>query len=288
MTSTAPAKAMNKAEATAITERIRKHIDAAWDNITRAYEGRAWKALGYNTWEAYVRAEFDMTRQRSYQLMDQGRVIHAVAEATGENVKRVGQISARDAAAVKDDLPAVTEEIKAKIEAGEDLAKAVTETVAAKRAEKEEKRKARAAEQEQFDRQRDETLAKLPQAIKDREQAKAEWRARANEGKAAEEAIDRIAELEEAVCVLEAEVEELRAENKLYGDMKVQFAQGGFDKVIEGKDKEIQALKTQVSTESADKVSWMGSARSWEKRARDLGWSNKISIDIETGEIANG
>ena len=37
---TAP-KALNRAEATALTERIRKHIDAAWSDITRAYEGKA-------------------------------------------------------------------------------------------------------------------------------------------------------------------------------------------------------------------------------------------------------
>jgi hypothetical protein len=143
-------------------------------------------------------------------------------------------------------------------------------------------------QQAEFDRQRDETLAKLPQAIKDREQAKAEWRARANEGKAAEEAIDRAAELEEAVRVLEAEVEELRAENKLYGDMKVQFTQGGFEKVIAGKDEEIRVLQTQVATESADKVSWMRSARLWERRAKELGWSNRATIDIETSEIVDG
>lgn len=99
---------------------------------------------------------------------------------------------------------------------------------------------------------------------------------------------DRIAELEEAVRVLEAEAESLRAENKLYGEMRVQFEQGGFEKVIAGKDEEIRVLETRLYQESSDKAAWMKSAKYWQAEAKKLGWMNgDFTVDLETGEIAN-
>lgn len=290
MTQKSPATLLTKGEASALTERIRGHIDAAWADITKAYEGKAWKALGYASWEAYVKAEFDMSRRHSYRLIDQGRVIREIAEATAESVTRVSQISARDVAAVKDDLPTVTAEIRERIEQGEAPETAVAETVATARAEKERQREERKAKQAEFARQREEHVATLPDAIKRREQAKAEAiaarkAAPANDGLPDE---DRIAELEEAVRVLEAENADLKAENKLYGEMKVQFQQGGFDKVIAGKDEEIRVLQSRLYSESADKASWMKSAKYWQAEAIKLGWKNgDFTVDIETGEIAD-
>lgn len=287
MNDVAQVDVMSKAAAKKLTKKIKGATDHLWYLLIDAHDGKAWKALGYATWEAYVKAEFGMGRAHSYRLLDQGRIIQAIEEATG-GLSPSGDISEAVARDLKADLPALTEEIKAKVDAGEVPAKAVADTVAAKRAEKDEQRKARAAEQEKFDRQRDETLAKLPPAIKDREQAKAEWRAMADKGKAAEAAVDRVAELEEAVRVLEAEVEELRAENKLYGEMKVQFAQGGFEKVVADKDEEIRALQTRLYRESGDKASWMNSAKYWQEEARKLGFTRDVTIDIATGEVVDG
>jgi hypothetical protein len=224
-------------------------------------------------------------------------------------VQHVAQISARDAAAVKDNLPAVTEEIKVKVEAGEDTEKAIADTIADQRAEKEKakaekerKRKEREAAQAENDRIREEAAAALPQAIKDREQAKAEWRARAKAAENAETAQDRIAELErlnaelndkvedqaESIKALESDLEAAQYENKLYREMKVQFEQGGFDKVVADKDEEIRVLQTRVEGESRDKVLWMNKARFWKDEAIKLGWKNgDFTVDIETGEIAD-
>lgn len=296
---------MDKADATVLTQRIRTAVDGLWDMLLEAHDRKAWKALGYKTWEAYVKGEFDMSRQHSYRLLDQGRVVKAIEDATGI-LSPSGDISEAAARDIKPDLPAVTGEIKARVEAGEDPMKAAADTIAAKRAEKErakaekaakqaakEKIKAeRDAQQAEYDRQRDESRDKLPEAVK-QQQAARQAAIEARKGKAADadeglSDADRIAELEEAVRVLEAENAALKTENALYGDMKRQWEADGYEAVIAGKDEAIRALETSVYRESADKVSWMRSAKFWKEQAIKLGWSNEAVIDIETGEVTNG
>lgn len=279
MTDTMPA--LSKAAAKKLTQKIKTAVDDLWALLIEAHEGKAWKALGYQTWEAYVGAEFSMSRQRSYQLIAKGDVIHAIAEATGENVKRVGQISARDVDAVKDDLPAVAEEIKAKVEAGEEPEKVVAETVAAKRAEKEKVKAEKAAQQAENDRIREEAAAALPQAIKDRERAKADAvSARKTKPDDVEALIVENEELREANAALETELAALKADNAKWDAMRVQFEQGGFEKVIAGKDEEIRALLTRVETESREKVNNLRAADRWRKRAIDLGYSDREVIEV--------
>jgi hypothetical protein len=48
-----------------------------------AQERRAWVALGYPSWERYVRVELGLSRTRSYELLDHGRLIRAIESATG-------------------------------------------------------------------------------------------------------------------------------------------------------------------------------------------------------------
>lgn len=117
---------LSETEATKLTKKIKIAVDDLWALLIQAHEGKAWKALGYSTWEAYVSAEFSMSRQRSYQLLDQGKVIKAVREAAGDLSTNGGQnskgrghtrtlstpsgaidISERDARDIKADLPAV-------------------------------------------------------------------------------------------------------------------------------------------------------------------------------------
>jgi hypothetical protein len=151
-----------------------------------------------------------------------------------------------------------------------------------------EKAKAdKAAQQADNDKFREKNAAALPENIKQREKAKADAIA-ARKVESADapatfhglSAEDRIAELEDANRVLEAENETLRAENKTYREMKVQFEQGGFDKVIAGKDEEIRVLLTRVESESQEKVSNLRSADRWRKRAIDLGYTDREVIEI--------
>ncbi|MBB6011903.1 hypothetical protein HNR59_001248 [Aquamicrobium lusatiense] len=290
MAQKSPATQLTKAEASALTERIRGHIDAAWADITKAYEGKAWKALGYSSWGDYVKAEFDMGRSRAYQLIDQGRVIRALSDAVGEKVSTFVDISEATAREIKADLPAVTAEIRERVEQGEAPETAVAEAVAAARAEKERQREERKAQQAEFDRQREQHVSALPDAIKQREQAKADAIA-ARKTQPADDGLsleDRIFELEEALRVLEAENAELKAENKLYGEMKVQFELGGFAKVIADKDEEIRVLETRLYSESQEKIKNLNTLTWAMKKLSELGWSRNVAIDIETGEIVDG
>ena len=49
---------MSPASAEQVTVQIRTVLDRGWDYITLAYKGRAFVALGYPTWDAYVEARF--------------------------------------------------------------------------------------------------------------------------------------------------------------------------------------------------------------------------------------
>ncbi|RWK79658.1 MAG: hypothetical protein EOR50_05905 [Mesorhizobium sp.] len=144
-------------------------------------------------------------------------------------------------------------------------------------------------QQAEFERQREEHKAALPDAIKERAQAKADAIARSKSDLGDDQsAQDRIAELEEAVRVLEAENAELRAEVAKFGPMRVQFEQGGFEKVIADKDELLRVADARIVSESADKASWMKSAKYWQDEAKKRGWSDTVTIDIETGEVVNG
>jgi len=265
---------MNKAEATAITKRIRNGFDALGALLLQAQDRKAWKALGYENWESYWKQEFGYTRQRYYQLVDQGKVAKELAAATGDLSTSVdiSEAAARD---IKPVLEETKAEIKARIEAGEDPKKAVAETVKAKRTAKAAAKQPAGPDHSAFHEQQ---AAALPQFVKDHQQATAEWRARA---KAEQEPAERVAELEQEVTALAAEIAALTEENAKFEDMRVQFEQGGYDKVIAGKDEEIRVLKARLTQESEDKAGWVGKAKTWQKRALELGWSNDTVIQIE-------
>ena len=63
--------------------------------------------------------------------------------------------------------------------------------------------------------------------------------------------------------------------------MKVQWAAGGFEQVIAGKDEQIRVLETRVYGESEKMASWKRSADYWKDQAIKLGWSNDEVIDLE-------
>lgn len=97
-------------EARQLTATIRNAAQMLWVLIVRAHQGKAWKALGYKTWENYVKTEFDMSRSRSYQILDQARVISAIEAAVPEGTK----VSLTEA--VARDLKDVLDEVLPKIE----------------------------------------------------------------------------------------------------------------------------------------------------------------------------
>jgi hypothetical protein len=104
-------------EARRITDRIKAGLDELWALLLEAHERRAWAALGYGTWEAYVQGEFAMSRQQSYRLLDQGRVIREI-RAVVEPVSPMGDttVSEREARDLAPDLPEVVDEVRDEVD----------------------------------------------------------------------------------------------------------------------------------------------------------------------------
>lgn len=140
--------AMTRDEAVALTVCIRDHAEQMWGMLVEAHDRRAWSALGYTTWADYVQAEFDMSRSRSYQLLDRGRVIRAIEEVTGVSTSvDITEAVARD---IKPHLKAVTDSIKEKVTAEatvepERVKEIVAEVVAEERTKAKQQAEDRAA-----------------------------------------------------------------------------------------------------------------------------------------------
>lgn len=104
---------MTEAEARALTERIKTQMRQVCMLVLEAHQRRAWQALGYATWEGYVRQEFGLSRSRSYQLLDQGRVLLALQMALG--VPGIPELSADAAGGIKLRLAEVIDEIRRRV-----------------------------------------------------------------------------------------------------------------------------------------------------------------------------
>ena len=81
--------------------------------LLEAHDRRAWSVLGYSSWEGYVRTEFQLSRTRSYELLDHGRVIRAIEAATG--VSGIPNISPYAASQIKPRLADVVATIRSRV-----------------------------------------------------------------------------------------------------------------------------------------------------------------------------
>jgi hypothetical protein len=97
---------LDEARARELTERIRSTTRQVCILLFEAHERRAWLLLAYRSWEQYIHTEFGFSRSRSYELVDQGRVIQAVRAAAG--MSGIPDISAYAALQVKAHLPSLT------------------------------------------------------------------------------------------------------------------------------------------------------------------------------------
>jgi hypothetical protein len=83
---------MTANEARALTDQIKYDAEALWDKIAAAYTGRAWAALGYESWDVYCIKEFGDMRLRLLReeraemvcsLRQAGLSIRAIASGVG-------------------------------------------------------------------------------------------------------------------------------------------------------------------------------------------------------------
>lgn len=151
---------------------------------------------------------------------------------------------------------------------------------------------AKEAQREEADRWHAEQRAAVPEHIRQAEALRDEAIAKRREaagGDADDDGLtddQRIAELREHITVVEAENTMLKAENGKYEAMRVQFEQGGFEKVVTGKNEELRVAREQLALENADKITWMGKAKHWKREAERLGWKpDVLTIDTKTGAL---
>ena len=124
-------KALSKEEAQALTTRIKTSVESLWQLLTEARDRRAWEVLGYASWAEYVRMEFDMTRQRSHQLLNQGVVIHRLSEAAGlsTTVDTPTIPEGQTRTITPEILPQVVAEVRHAVETGTPPVEAIQTTV---------------------------------------------------------------------------------------------------------------------------------------------------------------
>jgi hypothetical protein len=72
---------LTEVEARSLTARIKTEIKQVCLLLLEAHDRSAWKALGYRSWATYVHAEFGYSRSRSYELLDQARVVQTLDAA---------------------------------------------------------------------------------------------------------------------------------------------------------------------------------------------------------------
>jgi len=101
-------------EAREITNQIKSTTNLLYLLIKRAHAGKAWKALGYNSFESYVKGEFDYSRSYAYKLLNQANVIEAIESVAPEGTSvYVGELTARG---LKKSLPELLEAIEERTE----------------------------------------------------------------------------------------------------------------------------------------------------------------------------
>lgn len=101
---------LDESEAREITEKIKGTTNLLYLLIKRAHAGKAYKALGYSSFEAYVREEFNYSRSYAYKLLNQANVIEAIESIVPEGTEiYVGELTARG---LKGSLPELLEDIE--------------------------------------------------------------------------------------------------------------------------------------------------------------------------------
>jgi len=106
---TTSARSLTEEEAHDLTERIKSGARLICLLILEAHDRRAWKVLRYRSWSAYMRCEFGYSRSRSYELLDQGRVVRALKAAAGST--NIQYVSGLMAVRLKPQLPDLVERI---------------------------------------------------------------------------------------------------------------------------------------------------------------------------------
>lgn len=107
-------KPLSVEEAKELTEHIRSTADVLYVLVARAHAGKAHLALGYKNFESYVKEEFNISRSRAYQFLNQANVIAAIEASTPDGTLiKISEAAARD---LKNFVNELTPEIRERTE----------------------------------------------------------------------------------------------------------------------------------------------------------------------------
>lgn len=96
---------LDVARARRLTKRLREALTIAVDLLTEVFDGRAWEALGYPTWEQYCAAELPELAQLQLAVDDRRRLFAELRER-GMSLRAIGAPFALSAMTVQRDLKA--------------------------------------------------------------------------------------------------------------------------------------------------------------------------------------
>lgn len=100
---------MSEDDARKITGWIKSSTEMLSVLLFQAREGKAWKALGYDDWDAYCVEEFGFTGSTGYRKAIHGEVVTAIEGHVPEGTEV--KLSQKDAADIRELLPQITESL---------------------------------------------------------------------------------------------------------------------------------------------------------------------------------
>src|SRR5262249_32695432 len=101
-------------EARLVTDRIKRNLKQVSLLLLEAHHRKAWVALGYHSWHAYAKHEFGMSRSRSYEILEQARVVLNLQFAAG--LRQPPVVSAHSASQIKPHVQHIAAEIRRRSE----------------------------------------------------------------------------------------------------------------------------------------------------------------------------
>ena len=141
---------LNETEAREITNKIRTTTNVLYLLIARAHAGKAHVALGYSSFENYIKEEFNYSKSYAYKLLNQANVINAIEAVSPEGTQvYVSDATARGLKASMDDFIPELEERMAGVPADE--AGEVIEELIAEYKERQAERAAEEDDDDDFD-----------------------------------------------------------------------------------------------------------------------------------------
>lgn len=101
-------------EAKELTKTIRTQTNVLYLLIARAHAGKAHIALGYRSFEEYIKQEFNYSKSYAYKLLDQAKIIEAIEEVMPEGTQvYVSDATARGLkASMSDFVPELQEKVR--------------------------------------------------------------------------------------------------------------------------------------------------------------------------------